>query len=204
MAKSAATTRAQKSALTRSRIGREALRLFVEKGIAATTTRDIADAAGMSEGSLYRHWAGKDELAWELFRDSYADLARELRVVTRDKSLATADAIEAIISYLCGTFDEDPYRFHYLLTTQHEFAHRIVGRMDSPIEELDRFLDAGMRAGDITRTDRSVAISLLIGPILQAAGFITHGRLKGPLSRWQAGFVAAALSAFGLEPAPEH
>lgn len=202
MARTAATTRAQKSASTRSRIGREALRLFVEKGIAATTTRDIADATGMSEGSLYRHWAGKEELAWELFRDSYADLARELRTFTRDDGLSTAGAIEAIVRYLCGTFDDDPYRFHYLLTTQHEFAHRIVGRMESPIEELDTFLDAAMRAGAIARCDRSVAISLLIGPILRAASFITHGRLKRPLSRWESSFVAAAVSAFGFGEVP--
>jgi AcrR family transcriptional regulator len=63
---------------TRQQIDRAALRLFAKKGIKETTIRDIAEAAGIAEGTLYRHYKSKDELSWILFRDNYAELGRHL------------------------------------------------------------------------------------------------------------------------------
>ena len=39
-----------------------ALACFVENGIEKTTIRDIAQHAGLTERSVYRYFAGKDEL----------------------------------------------------------------------------------------------------------------------------------------------
>ena len=44
-----------------------ALRCFAELGYDATRVRHIADAAGVSEGALYRHFASKEALAHVLF-----------------------------------------------------------------------------------------------------------------------------------------
>ena len=52
---------------TKGRIEAEALRLFVDKGVAETSIRDIALAVGFSDGALYRHYASKDELVWWMF-----------------------------------------------------------------------------------------------------------------------------------------
>lgn len=41
-------------------------RLFVDCGFAATSTRDIADAVGVRQASLYYHFAGKPEILAEL------------------------------------------------------------------------------------------------------------------------------------------
>lgn len=46
----------------RDRILDESLVLFSEKGYAATTMRDIAEAVGMKAASLYNHFKGKQEL----------------------------------------------------------------------------------------------------------------------------------------------
>ena len=46
----------------RSDLLRAAARLFVEKGFAATTTRDIAEAVGMRSGSPFYHFRSKQEL----------------------------------------------------------------------------------------------------------------------------------------------
>ena len=63
---------------TRERIERTAMALFVEKGVAETTIRDIAHGAGVAEGALYRHFRGKDELVIGLFAQHYAAFARRL------------------------------------------------------------------------------------------------------------------------------
>ncbi|MBT8491700.1 MAG: TetR/AcrR family transcriptional regulator, partial [Deltaproteobacteria bacterium] len=39
-----------------------AMPLFAERGFSAVTTRDIADAAGVSEALLYRHFRGKQAI----------------------------------------------------------------------------------------------------------------------------------------------
>ena len=63
---------------TKGRIEAAALQLFVDKGVAETSIRDIAAAVGFSDGALYRHYASKDELVWTLFRGSFEDYARRL------------------------------------------------------------------------------------------------------------------------------
>ncbi len=47
-------------------IVRAALPLFARKGFAATTTRELARAAGVSEPLLYRHFPGKEALYEEI------------------------------------------------------------------------------------------------------------------------------------------
>ena len=44
-------------------IERAALRLFMTQGVRGTTVRDIAQGAGVAEGTLYRHWRSKRDLA---------------------------------------------------------------------------------------------------------------------------------------------
>jgi len=64
---------------TRRLIQQAALELFVAKGVGETTVRDLARAAGIAEGTLYRHYASMDALVWELFSTNYAAFARRLR-----------------------------------------------------------------------------------------------------------------------------
>src|SRR6058998_3112605 len=45
-----------------------AARLFAERGLRATTVRDIADSAGILSGSLYHHFASKEEMVDEVLR----------------------------------------------------------------------------------------------------------------------------------------
>lgn len=42
--------------------------MFAERGLRATTVRDIADAAGILSGSLYHHFSSKEEMADEVLR----------------------------------------------------------------------------------------------------------------------------------------
>ena len=42
--------------------------MFAERGLRATTVRDIADAAGILSGSLYHHFASKEEMVDEVLR----------------------------------------------------------------------------------------------------------------------------------------
>ncbi len=65
---------------TREKLMRAALEIVAEDGFGAATTAAIADRAGYAEGTLYRHFKGKEELLIEAYRQYKAevfDRARE-------------------------------------------------------------------------------------------------------------------------------
>jgi len=55
-----------------------AARLFAERGFARTTTREIARAAGVSEGAIYRHFRSKEELLFTFVRRAVVSSADSL------------------------------------------------------------------------------------------------------------------------------
>lgn len=60
----------EKSNLTRSELFDAMVPLFLKKGYDQTTIKDIADNAGYSVGSFYRHWKSKGQ-AFAEFWDNY-------------------------------------------------------------------------------------------------------------------------------------
>ena len=67
--------------LTRQRLVRAALELFTSVGYHLTTTPLIAKKAGVAEGTIYRHFSGKEHLLNEVYRNAQqwgAGVVREL------------------------------------------------------------------------------------------------------------------------------
>ncbi|MCQ8772912.1 TetR/AcrR family transcriptional regulator [Streptomyces telluris] len=56
------TLRAQRRAETQRTLQAHAVRLFTERGYDATTVTDVAEAAGMSPMTVYRHFPTKEDL----------------------------------------------------------------------------------------------------------------------------------------------
>jgi AcrR family transcriptional regulator len=67
---------AQAKTATRQRILDAAVKLFHTKGFDATTTRDIAQLAGIASGTLFNYFATKETIVAELVGDALA-VARE-------------------------------------------------------------------------------------------------------------------------------
>jgi AcrR family transcriptional regulator len=58
------------SEATRARLIRSALQLFTTVGFRATTTTAIAESAEVAEGTIYRHFTGKEHLLNEVYRQA--------------------------------------------------------------------------------------------------------------------------------------
>jgi len=70
-----------------------ALDLFVEKGYAATRLDDVAARAGVSKGTLYLYYAGKEELFKAVVRLNIVPL---IEAFERDAALSTAGSAELL------------------------------------------------------------------------------------------------------------
>ena len=66
---------------TKALVRSTALRLFRERGYAATTMRAIAQEAGVATGNAYYHFASKDHLVQELYLDVTREQAAAARAV---------------------------------------------------------------------------------------------------------------------------
>ena len=56
-----------------------AARLFRERGYAAVSLRDVASETGATTGSLYHHFASKDELVQELLDQAHQQICARCR-----------------------------------------------------------------------------------------------------------------------------
>lgn len=68
------TARASRAAIRREQLLQAALELFCEHGFAATSTRRIADAAGVTEGLIFHYFPNKEAILFELVsrQDTFA------------------------------------------------------------------------------------------------------------------------------------
>jgi AcrR family transcriptional regulator len=80
----------------RSDILAKAAQLFAERGVAATTVREIADAVGMLSGSLYHHFPSKDAIVEGVVRGYLDDLLAGYRE-TVAAALAPREAVRRLI-----------------------------------------------------------------------------------------------------------
>jgi AcrR family transcriptional regulator len=59
---------------TRRRLLERALKLFQQRGVDATTMRDVANAAGLSLGAAYYYFPSKDALVFAYYEDNQAQM----------------------------------------------------------------------------------------------------------------------------------
>ena len=166
---------------TKLQIDRTALKLFAEKGVKGTTTREIAADAQIAEGTLYRHYKSKDELAWVLFRDYYSELGQQLSQVEAAEETAK-DKIQSMIRYFCHAYEADRDMFTYLFLARHDHMQRLNPRLPNPYLVFRRVVSRGMRSGEIPKQDPDVAASMVMGVVLQVIDSrILGGRIKGSI-----------------------
>src|SRR5262245_27083557 len=86
--------RARKKAQTRRALQREALRLFLAQGYAATTVGEIAAAAGVSHMTFFRHFPRKEDV---VLADDYDPLIAEL-IAARPADEPALDAVRRALA----------------------------------------------------------------------------------------------------------
>ncbi|MQY24573.1 HTH-type transcriptional repressor KstR2 [Nocardia sp. RB56] len=111
-----------------------AAELFAERGLRATTVRDIADAAGILSGSLYHHFDSKESMVDEILRGFLDDLFGRYREIVA-ANLSARDTLEALVIASYESFDHS----HAAVAIYQAEAKRLSGtpRFDY-IDEYNR------------------------------------------------------------------
>ncbi|KIZ14754.1 TetR/AcrR family transcriptional regulator [Streptomyces natalensis] len=165
---------------TRVRIVDAAHELMLGIGLARTTTKEIAKAAGCSEAALYKHFANKEELFLAVLNErlpklgSLLERLRSEGVRDPDRTVEqnlTDIAHEAALFYeqtfpMAASLYAEPR-----LKRRHDDTLREMGTgPHRPIEGLDAYLRAEQEAGRISsQADTFAAASLLLGACAQRA-----------------------------------
>ena len=124
--------------------------LFAERGLRATTVRDIADAAGILSGSLYHHFDSKESMVDEILRGFLDDLFGKYREIVASgldsratlEALVTTsyEAIDASHSAVAIYQDEVKHlvaneRFTYLSELNTEFRELWMGVLEAGVKD---------------------------------------------------------------------
>jgi AcrR family transcriptional regulator len=108
--------------------------MFAERGLRATTVRDIADGAGILSGSLYHHFSSKEEMVDEVLR-GFLDW---LFVRYREIMDAEANPLERLKGLFMTSFEAIEHRHAQVVIYQDEAQRLSSQPRFSYIEDLNR------------------------------------------------------------------
>ena len=161
-------------------IERAALKLFVEKGVAETSIKDIAREAGVSQGAMYNHYESKEELAWLLFSDNFTEIGADLRRIARE-DIDFRSKFRSITEYIFDRYDRDPVLISYCFLVRHAHLTQVHTRMGNPYLVIRAIIEGEIRRKNIRPQALDVATSLVTGAIIQMIDMRIYGSVKGSL-----------------------
>jgi AcrR family transcriptional regulator len=91
----------------RQRILEVARRLFAEFGVEAVSMHQIAQAAGIGQGTLYRRYSHKGEVCMDLLLERYERFADEITTVLAQTATAPAlERLESVLAHMVMLLEE--------------------------------------------------------------------------------------------------
>jgi AcrR family transcriptional regulator len=150
-----------------------ALTVFVAKGFAATRLDDVATAAGISKGLLYRYFDNKAELFKEVIRQTLVTTIRDVG----DRARASDSAVAALDIFLeqMIAVAEDPRRsaIPKLVISESasfpELAVFYLAEVIGPaLTQLTALVRRGIDGGEFRQADPDLAAKCIVAPLILA------------------------------------
>jgi 3,4-dihydroxy 2-butanone 4-phosphate synthase/GTP cyclohydrolase II len=166
--------RAAATGVRRRQILDAALRCFNRTGLAEAKMGDICTEAGVSTGSVYHHFAGKDQLAAALYLEGSRDYQQGL--LTELQRHATAErGIRAMVAHHIDWVVRHPDWARFL--SQHrqgEFLAGVQPELDVMNQafhgEVAAWLLPFVERGEVVRLPRDLFTPVAMGPTLEYMG----------------------------------
>lgn len=142
-----------------------ALSCFARTGYDATRIRDIAQAAGVSEGALYRHFASKEDLARELRLQVMSLFGEELVAASRRDT--PLESLRAMAARVLTLYRERPAAFVFALVQAPPAALASMLADALPIDIIASVIERARAEGGVRDGDARVLASCYLGCLMQ-------------------------------------
>ena len=160
---------------TRTRILQAAQRLFAAKGFEGTTTRDLAQIAGVAEGTLFRHFANKKAILVEVATSGWVDILTDL--LTELSEMGSYKAIAQVMRRRMWNLQKnaDIMRVCFMEVQFHpDLRDRIQTEIIEKMTEVaEAFFQTAMDKGIYRQMDAKLGAKVFLG-LFAIAGFSDH------------------------------
>ncbi len=148
-----------------------AMKLFSEQGFDGTTTREIAEAAGVNEALIFRHFRTKEDLFWAVLSDRVERRGRNRRIRELAKSEGDSrEVLVAIAETLLDRTDDDAAvtrLLFYSALRNRELSHRFFRTYgQEKFETLADHIRVGIAAGRLRAVNPAIAARSFLGMIV--------------------------------------
>lgn len=167
---------------TRVLILNTALKLFSNQGYFNTSVQDIKKAAGVSIGSIYHHFSGKEAIARSLYEDLLMQMKHMLENISHQQNNAS-DRCKEVIRQLFIMTEYDPDAVRFLLSARHQefLIYDLSLDVSSPFELIAGVVQCGMDDGEIAGKEALIVSACLFGGPLRMIGLRLDGLIDWPL-----------------------
>lgn len=130
-----------------------AVEIISEKGLKATTMRQIAKAAGMGEATIYNYFPTKEAILYAYYEDHMADCVKELRSIPDFNTFSLQEQLQSLFDTSLNLYLADREFVAQTFQTVLLGSSRNWGRMkvirNTFLEAVNDMLSAAAEAGEI-------------------------------------------------------
>ena len=159
-------------AQTRDRILQAARKLFAAQGFDGTTTRDLAKAANVAEGTLFRHFSNKKAILIEVATAGWVDILTDL--LTELSEMASYKAVAQVMRRRMWNMKKNAemMRVCFMEAQFHpDLRDRIqVEVIDKMTDVAEAFFQTAMDKGIYRQMDAKLVAKVFLG-MFAIAGF---------------------------------
>lgn len=157
---------------TSTRILKAAQRLFARKGYDGTTTRDLAQAAGVAEGTIFRHFPNKKAILIEVATEGWIEILTDL--LTELSEMGSYKAVAQVMRRRMLNLYEnaDLMRVCFLEAQFHpELRDRIQSEVIAKMTDVaEAFFETAMEKGVYRQMNPRIVAQVFLG-MFAVAGF---------------------------------
>jgi AcrR family transcriptional regulator len=160
-----------------------AAQIFAEKGYANTTTKELADAADMAEGTLYNYFAGKREILLAILNEMCVPIDALLQNAQVPKSREDfVRIVESGLDIFVSQLDFTRTLLTEIWVDDVILEDFVIGRLQYIGAAIQSFITKGIEGGNFRAMDPEITTTMVLGTFLALVFPVVRGKKPAPTS----------------------